>query len=259
MLSDCLTRHSYARSSILPWPYARSIYIKPFLVKLQFGDHTAPRSWLSCPPTTNNNVPRGGATARSTYVSSGTEEEKASQTQGPPTTRAEKQPRQPSEPSVSDRHTVTPSHTATPLFHSSLPVNCCCSVPVRAESQSRMANGLECSKAEGAEWSHRHTATPPTAPPSALLAVKIKTNITAAAPCLSGLPVRPPELPAAHQQRASRGSDCDQSTHVSSGTGEERASQTRVALTCWPMAIIIHFASEHRNGWRSKSPFHFFR
>ena len=116
--------------------------------------------------------------------------------------------------------------------------------------------------------SHRHTA-----PPSALLAVKIKTNITAAAPCLSGLPVRPPELPAAHQQRASRGSDSAtaRSTHasvtvrhVSSGTGEARASQpanrcrkprTRVALTCWPMAIIIHFASEHRMVG-PKSPFH---
>ena len=115
--------------------------------------------------------------------------------------------------------------------------------------------------------SHRHTA-----PPSALLAVKIKTNITAADPCLSGLPVRPPELPAAHQQRASRGSDCSIDPRVRHGPsrvlrdrGSEsvatrkpdrcRKPRTRVALTCWPMAIIIHFASEHRMVG-PKSPFH---
>ena len=155
MLSDCLTSHSYARSRILPWPYARSRHQAISRQTTIWRSHRA--SQLAKLPTTY--VPRGGATARSTYVSSGTEEERALQTRGHPTTRAEKQTRQPSEPSVSDRHTVTPSHTATPLFHSSLPVNCCCSVPVRAES--RMANGLECSKAEGAEWSHRHTATPP--------------------------------------------------------------------------------------------------
>ena len=142
MLSDCLTSHSYARSRILPWPYARSRHQAISRQTTIWRSHRA--SQLAKLPT-NNNVPRGGATARSTYVSSGTEEERALQTRGHPTTRAEKQTRQPSEPSVSDRHTVTPPHRP-----SSLPASKSKLLLLRACPCLR-PNGLECSKAEGAE------------------------------------------------------------------------------------------------------------
>ena len=107
--------------------------------------------------------------------------------------------------------------------------------------------------------SHRHTA-----PPSALLAVKIKTNITAAAPCLSGLPVRPPELPAAHQQRASRGSDCSIDPRVRHGPSrvlrdrgsESVATRKPLPQTANPRRIDLLADGNHNslrirasNGW----------